>query len=478
MFATCAGGLFSQNCSELQITGDWPNYYRCLNYSLEIAKSNNDAEREADILYDLGSLFFKIGDYKVAEEYFSMAEVICQDIRNYELLSKIKLVQHDYSWLRANFHLIGNWAKVKYYLIRAQQNSDACGDGNIALMHLDSANQIEFDKNTLLGFQFFVEKCVVFQCLAIRDSAFLYLMKAKEYSDRSRDLEVHHHFEKTRYKYHNKFGNSEQTLRSYIAADSIRQLIDNKLIVVELEQFDKSQKINFEKNLKHAEQREKYYWIGISLLLILLIGVSGALISKLMQKNKLQKERNSDYYKLFLLLSHDIRSPLISLKYKIQDLDDDGLNKEIDGLLELTDQTIEWSSEKLESIASSYQSIKLADVFQENLFILQKLANRNGVVFKYRLQENRSIKGDIALLKFAVRILLLNSIQHASKNSDIEIYEDDSSTVYIKNKIGERDYSGKGKGIRLAKQLLSINRGKLEVEIEEGKFISKITFSQ
>jgi signal transduction histidine kinase len=216
------------------------------------------------------------------------------------------------------------------------------------------------------------------------------------------------------------------------------------------------------------------------------------------------KEINNTKNRLFSILSHDLRSPLTSLKQLLDirnnfSKDDvkkymDRLHLEVGNVNELVNSLLNWASTQMDGFKTSPKVIQLDQIVEQNLKSIKYIAQEKGIAIQHNPSRN-FINIDPAQLNIIITNLLSNSIKYTSKGdsialdysqnekfvllsiADTGIGMDQETLQHLKGELNNRSFSRKGTGMEtgtglgmlLVKQFLTFNNSSLEIESEEGK---------
>ncbi len=214
--------------------------------------------------------------------------------------------------------------------------------------------------------------------------------------------------------------------------------------------------------------------------------------------------------KMFSIIAHDLRGPIINLK-EIMSLFDQKiisdqefkthlplLNAEIKSTSSLLENLLYWSRTQLkgERINPDYINIKLKSIVQLNL--LESQINDKELVVKNNLSENVVVYADKNMIELVIRNLLSNAIKYCNKgdsiilsaeldvdhfvisieDTGIGIEEENLPKLFGMNNystMGTNSEKGTGIGLLLCKEFVEKNNGKIWVESVYGKG-SKFSF--
>jgi signal transduction histidine kinase/Flp pilus assembly protein TadD len=319
--------------------------------------------------------------------------------------------------------------------------------------------------------------------------------------------------------------------------DSLYQ-IETTAKVLELEKQYESEKKNnqialLEKENQHQqdqiliERNRRNYMILVIILVSVALGIFVYFvyyyrrINKLLhtqrkrileQKNyiaeqniRLQKLLNTQN-RLFSIIAHDLRSPLVSIfnissliEYHIEDKEYEALektaekmNKKITKILGLTDNLLSWARSQSEHFEPVMMPLSLHEIIDECLEIYRSIAVDKNITLDYTAPEDLLIWADRNMIRTICRNLINNAIKFTHNNGTIKIWQEpherfvriiikDSGTGIDPQKIEKLfeinhekiscDTSGEkssGLGLSICKEFTDAMQGKIWVESQIG----------
>ncbi|GFD75275.1 hypothetical protein KUL113_46950 [Tenacibaculum sp. KUL113] len=312
--------------------------------------------------------------------------------------------------------------------------------------------------------------------------------------------------------------NYQKSVEYYIEYGRWKDSIWNRDKIWELTEKDKQlavaqkqQEIALqEEELKRQAVVQKSLVIGASGLLVFL-GFLGYFYRELKSKNRFitqQKEelnvanKTKDY--LFSVVSHDLRSPINTIKRQHEKLKKQLKNKEYDAVSETTNNAIaltestshllnnvlHWSLEQNNQLSFKAEEYPLKPLVEQAVYNFEEIAEAKNIALTTMLEATILVKADKESLKIVLRNLLDNALKYTGENGEIAIktYNDSEefSTIEIKDtgfgiseeklaKIkGLEDLSidkinrseGVGLGMLLCQTLIKKNNGKLLIDSE------------
>ena len=438
----------------------------------------------AVITYNLGTLYYRQKRFKEAEDYISESLNATLKIGNqtkiercYRVLGAINMDQ-------------GNYQKAEDYYFKA----------------LRIAKEIDNPKSILGNYK----------NLYIN---YAFLEEATGNTD----------YLKKQLNYYKKWANLNDSLYQIETAEKILELEkqyetekkNNQIAILEKENQLQEDKI-------YIQRSQQNYLI---VFMILITGILGIFIyffyyhkkvNRLLQKQgkrilsqknqisdqnkKLQKSLNTQN-KLFSIIAHDLRSPLVSISnfskligFYVQDKKYDSLNdiaklmdKKNDHVLELTDNLLSWAKSQTESLRPLYEPISIKKTIDECLELYHPIAKEKDITISYANQEELLLWADNNMVKTICRNLINNAIKFTQKKGVIKVYYENnnpSAHIYIidsgvgisKEKLeilfkvdqekviqGTEGEKSSGLGLAVCKEFIDSMDGKIWVESQTGQ---------
>lgn len=225
------------------------------------------------------------------------------------------------------------------------------------------------------------------------------------------------------------------------------------------------------------------------------------------RQNKRLSETIDLKNKIFSVISHDLRSPVVNILYSLNMLRDEENREKASALagsciqysqmvISLLENMLVWGRGQEEMIRFSPSENDLADIILTNMSILKEGADRKGITLHFT-QVGRS-KGwfDRDLLDIVVRNLLSNAIKYTHHGGRVTIHlrerEENHEGLIIKicdngigiskerqNKLfsggfiettpGTDSEKGTGIGLKLVNELVTISKGSISVDSTPGE---------
>jgi signal transduction histidine kinase/ligand-binding sensor domain-containing protein len=212
---------------------------------------------------------------------------------------------------------------------------------------------------------------------------------------------------------------------------------------------------------------------------------------------------------IFSILSHDLRSPLTTLKGFLSLLTDTSpalsaeqinqyarnIRNSVSSALDLLDNTLYWSLSQTGSISSNPTTISINEMLGKIYNLYQLTATRKRIDFQFEAEENLTAYADENMVYVALRNVASNALKFTPEgklvkltafrnhNHAVVCITDEGigmSPEYIKQvlnqehvilKKGTANEKGTGLGLILCRKFIELNEGKLEIISEENKGI-------
>jgi signal transduction histidine kinase len=211
--------------------------------------------------------------------------------------------------------------------------------------------------------------------------------------------------------------------------------------------------------------------------------------------------------KIFAVIAHDLRSPVVNILYMLNLLKEEEFKEKYDEfanssigyaqlVINLLENMLVWGRGQEEKIKYSPADHDLASIILTNLSIFKESSDRKDISVNFTQKGNSVAFFDKDLMDIVIRNLLSNAVKYTNRGGRISILLKDNSHdeggIMIKicdNGIGipgtkqkylftftemvstpgTENEKGTGLGLKLCSELIKINKGKIHVESKEGE---------
>ena len=283
--------------------------------------------------------------------------------------------------------------------------------------------------------------------------------------------------------------------------------IEKKLTVAQKEKEIELQ----EKQIDIQNARQNVLFVGIVSLMVV-IGIIAFFLRHRIKKNKVitaQKDElsslNEMKNKLFSIVSHDLRTPVNSirnnntlLKKALENDDKIQLSSKIDESIQVTDgvhllldKVLNWSLLESGQLFTNIEPFPLKPIIAQIIYNYQSISTSKNIQIYNNTPSNIIVLADIESTKVVLRNLLDNAIKYSKENSyikfeasvdgnklcNLDVIDTGVGITKEKLKIITSENNTKansqsavsGFGLRLCKSLLLNNNGDLKIYSEEGR---------
>jgi signal transduction histidine kinase len=211
--------------------------------------------------------------------------------------------------------------------------------------------------------------------------------------------------------------------------------------------------------------------------------------------------------KIFSVIAHDLRSPVVNILYMLNLLKEEEFKENYDTfanssiqyaqmVISLLENMLVWGREQEDKIKYSPEKHDLANIILTNLSIFKETSDRKDILVNFTQIGSSVAFFDKDLVDIIIRNLLSNAVKYTNRGGRISILVKDKTNdgggimlkicdngigipakkqkdlftnAEIESTPGTESEKGTGLGLKLCHELVKINRGAIEVESKEGE---------
>ena len=509
------------------------NFDKSLKYyflNLDVRKKTNQINNIHIVYMNIANVYDQKGDFIKATEYYKQALDYLTDTNNkYDRL----LLLHN---IGTNYEVTGKYSEAKSYYLKAISLEKEINEKEMLVFSMQGLGNTHIKQGN-------------------RKTGLKYLKESYDLANQINDVRKQHNLARNLYIEYEKIGDYKKAfsyLKDYIVFEDSIFSSEKKKQIIELEQKYESEKrqqqislLEKEKEIQSLEltkaeldSKQKSFQRNI-LVLISLIAFAFILymgyenIRRKRLNNILKKQNNQITHqqtqiikqnnelvdanktkdKLFQIIAHDLRSPLVSIDnlaqlipYWIDEQDFESMNKlsetlEIStkNLLSLIDNLLNWALSQQGQFPFKPEEMDLSEIGKEILEIYKPIADLKKIQIICEMCNNSHVFADRNMVSAIIRNLLNNAIKFTPESGTITIgssIENEIAHVWVKdNGIGftpenqEKIFNiihetsngtcgetGKGLGLFFCKEFVSMNKGDIFIDSQLNKG-TKITFT-
>jgi signal transduction histidine kinase/Tfp pilus assembly protein PilF len=441
--------------------------------ALKNSIENNQILNQAISYNNLGEVETNLKNYQTAESYFKKSEIICKIVKDYEA------------------EAASNLGRAKILSIKNDQQ----GAINLYKKGIEILEKYDFKPTLVLSYK---DLILVYEQIGDYKSAYEYYKKLHKIEDELAISNSNEKIQKLEY---------ENTLAQKQAEISI-----------------------LEKDKELAKSLTIRNTIIISLLILVLIFVSIVLVFVLKSRKakitdnliikqqseelKIQadllKKLNEIKDKTFSILSHDLKSPLVSLQQTLFMLDEnliekeeftfikDSLREKFSSLNQLLENLLNWSRARISgNFSLKPELIILSNIIQQNITLFNAQIEQKELIIENNIDLKHCVYADFNQLDLVLRNVIINAIKFSFVGGKIitsSFMKDESCMIsvqdfgtgmtqkdlnsinqgdLISSKTGTSGEKGTGIGLIISRDFVIQNKGILQIksELQKGSTI-------
>jgi len=228
---------------------------------------------------------------------------------------------------------------------------------------------------------------------------------------------------------------------------------------------------------------------------------------KIAFQNKQLSETIQLKNRIFSLIAHDLRSPIVNILYMLNLLKEDEYKEKYNSfadasiqyaqqVISLLENMLVWGRGQEEKIKYSPEKRDLADIVLTNMSIFKETADKKDISVNFTQIGNSKAYFDKDLLDIIIRNLLSNAVKYTPRGGRISILLkvrtltgegiflkicDNGvgippvrqkylfTSTEVESTPGTENEKGTGLGLKLCNELINLNNGKITVESREGE---------
>ncbi|MBC7915689.1 MAG: tetratricopeptide repeat-containing sensor histidine kinase [Pyrinomonadaceae bacterium] len=509
-----------------------------LNKAYKLYKADNDGLNCARVLTNIGLYYHEIKDYESALYYFSLA------LREAKRMNRLGL-----QVVLSNN--IGDVFERKNLYTKAHENYNSAlsltlqsGDSTYLAFCYANLASIHYKEKHYTKALNYCEKALAATSGAANDLSEIYLIQARIYfalknyvkarkvlkqsdflTQQTHNLDVklqiYHTFYVLDSAEHSLKSAMFNFLRYHKLHDSLVNVNKNRIVALYTIKFALQKREDENRLLRISEEKNqliirKQNTIQGGLLVGLLIIALGLIYLKhinnkvnakrkiIEKQNKVLENSNLVKDKLFSVISHDLRSPIVHVISLFNLWESGAITRKematvapivkgyITNTLELLDNLLIWSKNQLQGFKFKPEFFNLYDLLIKTTQDLENLIQHKNLHIVNNIDTSSELYADREMIRIITRNLLSNAIKFTplsgtiSINNSIEneqiiisvqdtgigIKESDLSKIFANNShttLGTANEKGTGMGLRICRDFIEINKGKIWVESVENE---------
>lgn len=228
--------------------------------------------------------------------------------------------------------------------------------------------------------------------------------------------------------------------------------------------------------------------------------------TEIFNKNTDLVKLNSLKDRLFIIISHDLRAPLQSLKGVLELINKSasispdefkfltrGIKVKVDLTYNLMENLLYWTRSQMTGFCTKPLKVGIHEIVTDCVALLDSVAEKKRITLLNESNPDHFVKSDLDMIRLIVRNLLMNaikfsfeggnvSIQSKIQNSEVIVSVIDQgigmsraeseqlfSKTHTDSKVGTSSEEGTGLGLMLCKEFVEMNNGRIWVNSKPGE---------
>lgn len=498
--------------------------------NLEIKKKLELHDKIPVVLINIGTIYLKKQEYKIALDYYKEAiDLIPIEVNNYDKL----LLLHNMGTI---YSTTGRYSEANYYYLKALELEQKIGEKLLKISTLKGIGIVLIKTGKFSeGEKYLIESFLLAKevgALQKQSEIALNLCRFYENQKQYKNSLIYS-------KLHTELKDSILDLEKIKQITSLEQKYEAEKREHQIASLEKEQALQqLEITNKELENRKKSLQrnaLIIAVIFVLLIAGYYRLDNKKRKKiNVLLKKQNKKIFnqrkeiaqqnekliesnktkdKLFQIIAHDLRSPLVSIDsltqlipYWVEEQDYESLKKlsinlelSVNNVLSLIDNLLNWALNQQGEFPYKPERLRLKENILETIEIYRYIAEIKKIELKLTISKDAMVFADKNMLFTVMRNLLNNAVKFTPEKGKIEVgidYNKQFAKVWVKdsgigipvekkemvfqladgNGKGTKGESGNGLGLFFCKEFVAMNNGDIFIESDTGKGTT-ITFT-
>ena len=457
--------------------GHWVNTIESCQMGLEMAEKAENDSLAASLLVNTGKIYAKIGARETFQKFFTIADEKARKSNNYEAILEIYNVTGKNRKGLKYAKEVGNlkYTGTFYYKL-ANGNIDK--NLPLARHYLDSAFTILPNEAYLERFQAFIANAHYYSVINNPSKQFEYLLKGKELAGLLNDREVDKHLFGMLGDYYLEQGDSIKAYKNIKTRDSLQMALTSSAQICRINKLESQAELNQKvKEILWLKNMNKTTFLVIVLFfsIALFLGYS---IFKIRRVKKRLNESNRIKTKLFSIISHEMRSPLITLRnlFYLQEEKggvEENLDMELTRIFEMLDNLLNWSASQMQEIKEYPVIIDLNELLENMIRFIQAQINFKKIKLKIEIPDDLVAYADENMIDISIRNIFTNAVKYTPIGGKILIkaYEENKQVIILIQDNGpglestaDNKEKGLGIGLEISRDFISRNNGRINIK--------------